>query len=138
MNTANLPRASVSILKVIDQAIWRTSLSRLCAALYCFRPGTIQVVQPSARLDFTENKREKEIGVTECWECARILGGQRGALPDGVLPDVELFDFKIQRRPRNSEFDSRAIWSSNCSVAFRKSRLDKFLFIAVEALCEKT
>ena len=73
----------------------------------------------------------------KCWECARILGGQRGALPDGVLPDVELFDFKIQRRPRNSEFDSRAIWSSNYSVAFRKSRLDKFLFIVVEALGER-
>jgi hypothetical protein len=38
---------------------------------------------------------EEKFGVTECWECARILGVQRGALPDGVLPDVELFDFQI-------------------------------------------
>jgi len=75
--------------------------------------------------------------MTECWECARILGVRRGALPDGVLPDVELFDLKIQRRPRNSKFDSRAIWSSNYSVAFRKSRLDKFLFIVVEVLGER-
>ena len=74
--------------------------------------------------------------MTECWECARILGVERRALPDGVLPDVELFDLKIQRRPRNSEFDSRAIRSSNYSVAFRKSRLDKFLFIVVEVLGE--
>ena len=75
--------------------------------------------------------------MTECWECARILGVRRGALPDGVLPDVELFDLKIQRRPRNSEFDSRAIWSSNYSVAFRKCRLDEFLFIVVEGLGER-
>jgi len=63
-------------------------------------------------------------------------GSSTRDLPDGVLPDVELFDFQIQRRARNSEFDSRAIWSSNCSVAFRESRLDKFLFILVEVLGE--
>ena len=63
-------------------------------------------------------------------------GSSTRALPDGVLPDVELFDFQIQRRPRNSEFGSRAIWSSNYSVAFRKSRLDKFPFIVAEVLCE--
>ena len=61
----------------------------------------------------------------------------RGPLPDGVFPDVELFDFQIERRPRNSEFGSRTIWSSNYSVAFCKSRLDKFLFIVVEFLGEK-
>ena len=63
-------------------------------------------------------------------------GSSTRSLPDGVLPDVELFDFQIQRRARNSEFDSRAIWSGNYSVAFRKSRLDKFLFIVVEVLGE--
>ena len=64
-------------------------------------------------------------------------GSSTRSLPDGVLPDVELFDFQIQRRARNSEFDSRAIWSSNYSVAFRKGCLDKFLFIVVEVLCQK-
>ena len=64
-------------------------------------------------------------------------GSSTRGLPDGVLPDVELFDLEIQRRPWDSEFDRRAIWSSNYSVAFRKSRLDKFLFIVVEALGEK-
>ena len=74
--------------------------------------------------------------MTECWECARILGVQQGGLPDGVLPDVELFDLKIQRRPRNSEFDSRAIWSSNYSITFCKSCLDN-LTLSVSARSNK-
>ena len=64
-------------------------------------------------------------------------GSSTRALADGVLPDVELFDFQIERRPWNSEFGSRAIWSSNNSVAFRKSRLDKFPFVVVEVLGQK-
>ena len=67
----------------------------------------------------------------------RDSGSSTRGLADGVLPDVELFDFQIQCRARNSEFDSRAIWSRNYSVAFRKSHLDKFLFIVVEALGER-
>jgi len=64
-------------------------------------------------------------------------GSSTRALPDGMLPDVELFDFQIQRRPWNSEFGSRATWSSNYSVAFRKSHLDKLLFVVVEVLGQK-
>ena len=51
------------------------------------------------------------------------------------------FDFQIQRRqrrPRNSEFDSRTIWPSNFSVAFRKSRFDECLLIVLEVLGERT
>jgi hypothetical protein len=76
----------------MGQVIWRTSLAR---ARISSTPQHLQVVQPSVQPDFTENRVEKEIRVTGCWECARILGVQRGALPDGVFPDVELFDFQI-------------------------------------------
>ncbi len=50
-------------------------------------------------------------------------------LPDSVLLYVELFDFQIQGRPRNSEVGSRSIWPSNFSLTFRKSRFDESLLI---------
>ena len=59
-------------------------------------------------------------------------------LPDVAFRYVELFDFQIQRGPRNPEFGCGSIWSSNYSVAFRKSRFDEFLLIALECLREKT
>ena len=133
----NLPRAAVSILKVIDQASWRTSLSRLCAALIPSIPGQLLVVQPSVQLDFSENRARKGNWSDRMLGVRQDAGSSTRGLPDRVFSDVELFDFQIQRRARNSEFDSRAIWSSNYSVAFRKSRLDKFLFIVVEVLWEK-
>ncbi len=57
---------------------------------------------------------------------ARILGVQRGNVADGVFLYFELFDFQIQRRPRNSEFGSGTIWSSNFSVAFRSTGLHQW------------
>ena len=101
------------------------------------RLGRSQEVQPGTQLHLTENRVEQEVGVTESQEGARILGVERG-LPKGVSFYVELFDFQIQRRPRNSEFGCGSIWSSNYSVAFGKSRFDEFLLIALEGLREKT
>ena len=43
---------------------------------------------------------EKEIEVTESWECPNCGSRTRG-LPDRVGPYVQLFDFKIQCRPWN-------------------------------------
>ena len=66
----------------------------------------------------------------ELWDLKRDL-------QDGVFLYVELFDFRIERRPRNSEFGSRAIQPSNFSVAFRKSRFDELLLIVLDVLCER-
>ena len=68
---------------------------------------------------------------------ARIPGVQRGDLREGTFVYVELFDFQIQGRPRNSEFSSRAMWPSNFSVTFRKSRFDEFLLVVLDVLCER-
>ena len=69
---------------------------------------------------------------------ARILGVRRWDLLDGVFLYFELLDFQIQRRPRNSEFGSGAIWPGNFSVAFRKSSLDEFLLVVLKVLFERT
>jgi hypothetical protein len=57
---------------------------------------------------------------------------KEGTLPDAVFLYLELFDFHIKRRPRNSEFGSDAIWPSNFSIGFRESRFDQFLLIVLE------
>jgi hypothetical protein len=49
---------------------------------------------------------------------------------------VELFDFRIQGRARNSEFGSRSIWPSN-SLTFRKSCFDESLLI-MKSMCERS
>ncbi len=65
---------------------------------------------------------------------ARILGVQRGNVADGVFLYFELFDFQIQRRPRNSEFGS-IIWrnahvSHNASTQlFQQRPNDLLLFV---------
>ena len=79
---------------------------------------------------------EREIGVTEFWEVPGFRESPRD-LPD-VFLDVELFDFQIQRRPRNSESDGGSIWSGNLSVALRQRGFDEFLLIAPDGLREKT
>ena len=89
-------------------------------------------------LDLTENRARKRNLSDRILGSARIPGVEQGGLPDVVFLYVELFDFQIQRRPRNSEFGGGSIWPGNFSVAFRKSRFDEFLLIAVEGLCEKT
>src|ERR1700687_1560638 len=134
MNTVNLPRVAVSILKVIDQA---TSQSRLGCTAFLSSEQRSRVVQPSAQLDFIENTARKENWSDRILGSARFLGVERGGLADGVFLYVELFDFQIQRRPRNSEFGSRSIWPRNFSVAFRKSRFDEFFLKALEILCER-
>jgi hypothetical protein len=53
------------------------AVAALCAALISSIREQLHVVQTSVQLDFTENRGEKEIRVTESWECARILGVQR-------------------------------------------------------------
>jgi hypothetical protein len=78
-------------------------------------------MQPNSQLDFTENSLEKENRVTQFGENAAFWGVERGTLPDAVFPYLELFNFRIQRRTRNSEFGSGSIWPSNLSIAFRKS-----------------
>src|SRR5258708_3460506 len=51
-------------------------------------------------------------------------GAFNNVLLDVVPPYVELFDFQIQRRPRNPEFGSGSIWPGNFSVAFHKRGFD--------------
>jgi len=51
-----------------------------------------------------------------------------------VFLDIELFDFQIQSRARNSEFGGSSIRPGNFSAAGRKSRFDEFFLVAVEGL----
>ncbi len=134
-NTVNLPRAAVSILNVIDQA---TSQSRLCCTTLLPSEHRSLAVQPSTQLDFTENRSLKRNCSDRILGSARIPAVQRGDLPDGVFLYVELFDFRIQRRTRNSEFGSGPICPRNFSVAFRQSGFDELLLIVLEGLCERT
>src|SRR5260370_7725284 len=138
MNTVNLPRAAVSILKVIDQAISPTSQSWLCCTAFLPSEPRSRAVQPNSQLDFADNRARTRNWSDRILGRARILGVQRGGLPEGVFLYVELFDFEIQRRPRNSELGGRTIWPSNFSLTFRTSRFDEFLLIVLDGLREST
>ena len=116
MKTVNLPRVAVSIRKAIDQAV---------------------LEQAGAQLDLTENRDRKENWRDRILGWRQDSGIERAGLPNGVPFYVELFDFQIQRRPRNSEFGGGSIWPSDNSVAFGKSRFDEFLLIVVEGLRER-
>src|SRR5260370_36676455 len=135
MNTVNLPRAAVSILKTIDQA---TPQSQLCCTGILLSKHQPRAVQPNAQLDLTENRARKRNWSDRILGNARILGVERRNLPDGLFLYVELFDLQIQRRPRNSEFGSRPVEPGNFSVAHCKSCFDKFLLIATQGLGERT
>src|SRR5437899_25328 len=87
-------------------------------------------------LDFTENRDRERNWSDRILRNARILG-VRG-LPKVVFLYVELFNFQIQRRPRNSELDCRTAWPSDFSVAFSESCFDELLLIAQHVLCQRT
>src|ERR1700731_2814214 len=94
-------------------------------------------MQPSAQLDFTEKRAQKRNWSDRILGIARILEVERGYLPEGVFLYVELFDFQIQRRTRNSKFGSRSIWPGNFPLTLRESRFDEFLLIDLDHLCER-
>jgi hypothetical protein len=88
----NLPRAAVSIRKVIDQA---TSQSRLCRTAFFTSEHRLRVMQPSDQLEFAENRTRKINCSDRILGSARILGVERGTYRDGVFFYVELFDLQI-------------------------------------------
>ena len=86
-------------------------------------------MQPYVQLDIAENRARKGNRGDRILGIAKILGVERANLPEGVSLYVEVFDFKIQRRPGNSVFRRRTSWPSNFSVAFGKSPFNEFLLI---------
>jgi hypothetical protein len=89
----NLPRAAVSILKVIDQTISPTSQSWLCCTAFLpSEPDHEQCNRIANWISLTTGL-EQEIGVTESWEVPEFW--EMKGLPDGVFLYVELFDFQI-------------------------------------------
>ena len=110
-----------------------------------------ELLRSRAKCDFRESKvsllrslgvvvGRSSINIWSRWDrrTTAIKDNVRGTtladLSDGLFLYIELFDFQIQRRPRDSEFGSRTIWPSNFSVAFRKSRFNEFLLIVVKVL----
>src|ERR1700735_3481269 len=133
MNTVNFPRAAVSILKAIGRTVLPASQSRLLRPRSCHPGAGHKRCTRAPKWISLEIGMEREIGVTESWEVPGFRESN-GGLPAGVFLYVELFDFQIQRRPRNSESDSGSIWSGNLPVALRQRGLDEFLLIAVDGL----
>src|SRR5260370_38818161 len=77
MNTVNLPRAAVSILKVIDQTISPTSQSSLCCTAF-LPPEPDQCNRIANWISLTTGL-EQEIGVTESWEVPEFREFNEGA-----------------------------------------------------------
>ena len=96
----------------------------------------LQHVQPGHQIDLIENRDGKRNRSDRILGSARIPGVAE-RLAD-VFLDVELFDFQIQRRARNSESDGGSIWSGNLSIALRQRGFNEFLLIALDGLREKT
>jgi hypothetical protein len=52
--------------------------------------------------------------------------------------NLEMSDFPIQCRRRNSEFRSRALWPSNLSFALGQSSFNNFSFLILESVRQRT
>jgi hypothetical protein len=76
-----------------------------CACPETNRFGHKLSVQPSAQFDLTENRAQKEIGVTEGWQVPKFWKLTRD-LPNVVFPYVEMFDCKSSVDRGISEFDN--------------------------------
>ena len=72
-----------------------TSQSRMLCTAFLPSEHRSRVMQPNSQLDFTENRARKRNWSDRMLGSARILGVQRGDLPDGVFLYIELFDFQI-------------------------------------------
>src|SRR5262245_42647830 len=73
----------------------------------------------STQVSSLKTEREKGKCGDAIWENARFWANGRRNLPKSVFLYVELFDPRIQGRPRNSELGGRAVRSSNLSLGFR-------------------
>ena len=84
----SFPRATVSILKVIDQlACPQIAVTAVTHSVASIRAPPSRAVQRSAQLDFTENKAQSRNGSDRILGIAGILGVQRPDLPRfAVIP----------------------------------------------------
>jgi hypothetical protein len=66
-----------------------------------------------------------------------VQGGD--SLPGDKLlfVDLQLRYFRIQRRPRNSEFRCRTIWASNFPLAFSQRGFDYFSLLILESVWQR-
>ena len=55
-----------------------------------------------------------------------------------VLLDVQLLDFRVQRRAGNSEFRCRTFWACNFPFTFRKSRFNNLSLLILESVWQRT
>ena len=55
-----------------------------------------------------------------------------------VFLDLQLLDFRVQRRAGNSEFRCRTFWACNFPFTLRKSRFNKFSLLILESVWQRT
>ena len=55
-----------------------------------------------------------------------------------VFLDLQLLDFRVQRRAGNSEFRRRTFWAGNFPFTFRKSRFNNFSLLVLESVWQRT
>ena len=65
-------------------------------------------------------------------------GGVLSFRNEFVFLYLELLNFPVERRTRNSELDGRAIWPRHFSFALGQSGFDHVLFLIPEGLCQST
>jgi hypothetical protein len=78
MSTVNLPRAAVSILKVIDRLFNQRCTGGCACATFLPSEHRPQAVQPSSQLDLSENRAESRTWSDRILETVRILRVERG------------------------------------------------------------
>ena len=55
-----------------------------------------------------------------------------------VLLDLQLLDFRVQRRSGNSEFRCRTFWASDFPFAFSQGGFNNFSFLILESVWQRT
>src|ERR1700722_10444771 len=51
--------------------------------------------------------------------------------------DLQLLDFRVQRRSGNSEFRCRTLWASDFPLAFSQCGFNDFSLLILESVCQR-
>jgi hypothetical protein len=130
-------RTDRSILKVIVMLFG--PVSHDVAALL---PSRLSKVQHGGHMQSTETKGLEEKLDDETSVSAGFSGIKKRDLlllrDKPVFLDLQLLDFRVQRRAGNSEFRCRTFWACNFPFTLRKSRFNKFSLLILESVWQRT
>src|ERR1700730_1123090 len=132
-------RTDRSILKVIVCCLAQAAMALLHR---CHRGSRLTKMQRGGHMQTTEMKGVERRLDDENSGSAEFPGVKKeGLLPlrdKLVLLNVQLLNFRVQRRSGNPEFCCRTFWACNFPSTFLKGRFNNFSLLILESVWQRT